>query len=76
MMKKETLKITVCTGTTCYVLGGSHYLMLKQELPGEILARISLEGSPCMGDLPGTGRPKENALPKNWGDSFFRPRPG
>jgi NADH:ubiquinone oxidoreductase subunit E len=34
MAKK--FKITICSGTTCYVLGGAHLLMLADMLPADL----------------------------------------
>ncbi len=48
-MKNERIKVTICTGTTCYILGGSNYLMLMDNLPDTVKNRVEIEGSPCMG---------------------------
>jgi len=48
-MDQNKIKVTICTGTTCYVLGGSNYLLLKDKLPEEILNNVKISGSPCMG---------------------------
>lgn len=47
MSKKVTVKI--CTGTTCYVMGGAFNLDLEKRLPAELLAAVDIEYSPCLG---------------------------
>ena len=47
MADKITIKI--CTGTTCYVLGGALNLELEKEIPLELLLGVSIEYSPCLG---------------------------
>jgi len=46
-MKKH--KITICTGTACFVMGGSELLLLEEQLPGDLRAVTEIEGSPCSG---------------------------
>lgn len=45
-MKKVTIKI--CSGTACFVMGGAHMLMLKDELPEALKERVTVEGSFCL----------------------------
>jgi NADH:ubiquinone oxidoreductase subunit E len=42
-------KITICTGTTCFVMGGSELLLLEEELPDDLKEITEIEGSPCIG---------------------------
>ena len=44
----RTIAVTVCTGTACYVLGGSELLTLKDRLPEEYAKCVLLAGSPCL----------------------------
>jgi len=46
-MKKH--KVTICTGTACFVMGGSELLLLEEELPDDLKAITEIEGSPCSG---------------------------
>jgi NADH:ubiquinone oxidoreductase subunit E len=46
-MKKN--KITVCTGTACFVMGGSELLLLEDQLPPELKDSSEVEGSSCLG---------------------------
>jgi len=46
-MKKH--KVTICTGTACFVMGGSELLLLEEQLPDELKEITEIEGSPCIG---------------------------
>jgi len=60
-MNEPELTVTICTGTTCYIMGGSHLLMLQETLPEELRSRVRLEGCPCMGHCRDSG--EEGATP-------------
>ncbi|MDO4570926.1 MAG: hypothetical protein Q4D38_11110 [Planctomycetia bacterium] len=45
-MKKITIEI--CCGTTCYMLGASHFLNIEEELPEEWRERVEVRAIPCM----------------------------
>jgi len=45
----EIVKVVVCSGTACYVMGGSELLMLDDHIPARWKGRIEIEGSPCLG---------------------------
>ncbi len=45
-MKKIT--VSICTGTTCFVMGASELLLLEEELPQELLEKVSIEGVTCL----------------------------
>ena len=42
-------KVTICTGTACFVMGGSELLLLEEQLPDDLKAVTDIEGSPCIG---------------------------
>ena len=46
-MKKH--KVTICTGTACFVMGGSELLLLEEQLPGDLMTITEIDGSPCSG---------------------------
>jgi NADH:ubiquinone oxidoreductase subunit E len=46
-MKKHT--VTICTGTACFVMGGSELLLLEDQLPDDLKEVTTIEGSPCIG---------------------------
>jgi NADH:ubiquinone oxidoreductase subunit E len=54
-MIEDRVRIVICTGTTCYVMGGANLLGLEDELPDELRDRVAVEGSPCL-DLCKGGR--------------------
>lgn len=45
----DKLEITICTGTTCYVMGGGNLMQISESLDEEILKKVSIKGSPCLG---------------------------
>jgi NADH:ubiquinone oxidoreductase subunit E len=42
-------KLTICTGTACFVMGGSELLLLEDQLPGELRETTEVEGATCLG---------------------------
>lgn len=56
-MKK--IRVTICTGTACFVMGASELMLLMEKLPDELKEVVELAGSPCMGECKGSknGRP-------------------
>jgi NADH:ubiquinone oxidoreductase subunit E len=42
-------KVTVCTGTACFVMGGSELLLLEDQLPPELRGTTEVEGATCLG---------------------------
>lgn len=53
------IKVTICTGTACYVMGGSELLLLEEMLPESLRSRVEICASECLGvcHRPGEGRP-------------------
>lgn len=51
--------VEICTGTTCFVMGGGHLLSLPDELPERLKGRVEIIGSHCLKvcDNPHVGRP-------------------
>lgn len=45
---KKKIKIIICTGTHCFVMGGSDLLLLEEHLPAEIKEDVVIEGSSCL----------------------------
>lgn len=45
----DPIKVVVCAGTTCYVMGSSHLLTLADYLEPEELARVEITGAVCLG---------------------------
>ena len=44
----EKIRVTVCSGTTCYLMGGSEFLLLEEQLPPELRDHVIVEGKPCL----------------------------
>ncbi len=42
------VKLEICTGTACYLMGGADLLMLAAQLPPELHDRLELVGRACM----------------------------
>ena len=51
-MKKH--KVIICTGTACFVMGGSELLLLEELLPDDLKAVTEIEGSSCSGICNGS----------------------
>lgn len=45
----EKTEITICTGTACYILGGAELLLLEEKMPPNLLDKVIIKGSPCLG---------------------------
>ncbi len=46
-MKK--IHVSICTGTTCYLMGGAHLLAVEELLDIDTAKQIELSGSHCLG---------------------------
>jgi NADH:ubiquinone oxidoreductase subunit E len=44
----DKIKVTICSGTTCYVMGGAQLMMLEDMLPPDLKERVEIVGSPCL----------------------------
>ena len=44
----EKLIVTICTGTTCFVMGAGDILEIKDHLSMEVAERVEIIGSNCM----------------------------
>ncbi|MFI3257363.1 MAG: hypothetical protein R3Y36_03585 [Spirochaetales bacterium] len=42
------VKVSICTGTACYVMGASELLLLEEELPEELKDKVEIEGVMCL----------------------------
>ncbi len=45
-MKK--VKVEICCGTACYLLGASHLMEIEHQLPDDCRARIEIEPKGCL----------------------------
>ncbi|MBN1113612.1 MAG: DUF1450 domain-containing protein [Bacteroidales bacterium] len=46
---EKKIKVKICIGTLCYVMGGSELQLLEEHLPEELKKRVDIEGSICLG---------------------------
>jgi len=46
MAKK--IRVVICTGTACYVMGASEILLLEETLTGAARERVEIIGSNCL----------------------------
>ena len=44
----EKIHVSICTGTSCYVMGGSELLLLEEYLTPEQRGRVELKGVSCL----------------------------
>lgn len=44
----EKIKVEICCGTACYILGASRLVNLADELPEELRGRVEIEARPCL----------------------------
>lgn len=42
------IKVTICTGTACFVMGASEIMLLEENLPPELKDMVEIEGVTCM----------------------------
>jgi NADH:ubiquinone oxidoreductase subunit E len=45
---QNKIKIVICTGTACFVMGGSELLLLEENLPEHIKAHVDISGTTCI----------------------------
>ncbi|MDR1324421.1 MAG: NAD(P)H-dependent oxidoreductase subunit E [Treponema sp.] len=44
----EKINVSICTGTSCYVMGGSELLLLEEYLTPEQRGLLELKGVSCL----------------------------
>jgi NADH:ubiquinone oxidoreductase subunit E len=50
MPKSQKIKVQICTGTTCFVMGASEIMLLEEELPANLREKVEIEGITCMNE--------------------------
>ena len=58
-MKK--IKVSICTGAACYVMGASELLLLEEMLPENLKDKVEIEGVTCLERCKNTGIEKNKA---------------
>lgn len=43
------INVTICTGTTCYLMGASNLMQLDEILDPETMEKVEINGSHCLG---------------------------
>ena len=53
------VKVSICTGTTCYLMGGAHLLTFDEMLDPCTAQDVEIVGSHCLGlcNNEGSGKP-------------------
>lgn len=44
----EKLTVKICTGTLCYVMGGSELQLLEEYLPTHLTDKVDIRGATCL----------------------------
>lgn len=44
----EKILVEICSGTACYVMGGSELLLLEENLPENLRDKVEIEGRTCI----------------------------
>ena len=45
----QKIKVEICVGTTCFILGASELQDLERYLPEELRERVEVTGAACLG---------------------------
>ena len=48
-MTKNTIELVLCSGTACYVMGGSELLLIEEHFPETWQGRVHIEANSCLG---------------------------
>ncbi len=43
------LKLEICCGTTCFMLGADKLLNIENEMPSELRSKAEIRAMPCLG---------------------------
>ena len=46
----KQIRVTVCCGTTCHLMGSSEILVYKDEIEAKYNHQVKIYGSPCLGN--------------------------
>lgn len=45
----DMIEVTICMGTTCYVMGAGDLMSLADELEDDLKNRVTIKGASCLG---------------------------
>ena len=48
MSETNKIKVEICLGTTCYVLGSFRLSALEEQLPPELKSKVDIVGCACL----------------------------
>ena len=48
MENTKKIKVSICTGAACFVMGASEILVLEDSLPDELKGMVEIEGLTCL----------------------------
>lgn len=48
MEENKKIKVIICAGTACYVMGVSDIFMIEDNLPENLKGKIEVDGSTCL----------------------------
>jgi NADH:ubiquinone oxidoreductase subunit E len=48
-MSESKIKVEICVGTTCYILGAAELQDLENFLPGDLKSKVDICGATCLG---------------------------
>ncbi len=51
----QKIVVKICTGTLCYVMGGSELQLLGEHIPTELQERVEIKGATCLDYCNQTG---------------------
>lgn len=51
----DRIKVTICAGTTCHLLGGVYLQSLADHLDPEVMNFVDIDGARCLGLCKGPG---------------------
>ncbi len=44
----DRIRVEICCGTACYLLGSAKMMNLEEQLPEECRGRVEIEAKPCL----------------------------
>ena len=44
----EKVKVEICCGTACYLLGAANLMSIEDDLPAELRGRVEVEAGTCL----------------------------
>ena len=47
-MQNSKIKVEICCGTACYILGASQLVELAENLPENLKDKVEIEARPCL----------------------------